>query len=51
MISVEDYEGLMETINIQTDKELMTKLKKSENEISKNPGKTLKDINKEFGIV
>lgn len=49
MISVEDYESLLETIEIQSDKELMKRIKKAEKEIPK--GKSLKDIQKELGLV
>lgn len=51
MISVEDYESLLETIEIQSDKELMKRIKKAEKEIPKGKGKSLKDIQKELGLV
>lgn len=51
MISVEDYESLLETIEIQSDKELMKRIKGAEKEIPKGKGKSLKDIQKELGLV
>jgi len=51
MMSVEDYESLLETIEIQSDKELLKGLKKAEKEIAQGKGKTLEDIQKELGLV
>ena len=51
MMSVEDYESLLETIEIQSDKELLKSLKKAEKEIAQGKGKTLEDIQKELGLV
>ena len=51
MISVEDYESLLETIEIQSDKDLLKSLKKAEKEIAQGKGKTLEDIQKELGLV
>ena len=50
MISVEDYESLLETIDIQSDKDLVKRLKRAEGQISKGKGKRLKEIHKELGL-
>ena len=51
MLSVEDYESILETIEIQSDKELVRRIKKAEKEISQGKGKTLDDLHKELGLV
>lgn len=51
MMSVEDYESLLETIDIQSDKKLMKRIKKAEKEVSKGKGKSLDTLNKELGFV
>lgn len=48
MMSVEDYESLLETIDILSDTRLMKKLKKAEEEIRKGGIKMLSDIEKEL---
>jgi antitoxin YefM len=50
MISVEDYESLLETIDIQSDRALMKRVRKAEGEIAKGKGKALEDIRKELGL-
>ena len=51
LMSVEDYEGLLETLEIESDKELMKRLKKAEKDIKMGKGKTLEEIHKELGVV
>ncbi|MFT5388115.1 MAG: antitoxin YefM [Lysobacterales bacterium] len=51
MLSVDDYESLLETIDIQSDKALMKRIKKAESEITQNKGKSLEQLHKELGIV
>ena len=51
LLSVEDYEGLLETLEIQSDKELVKRLKKAQQDIKKRKFKTLDQIHREMGIV
>jgi len=51
MMSIDDYEGLLETLEIESDPELMKRLKKAEEDMKKGKGKTLEQIHKELGIV
>ena len=51
MMSIDDYESLLETLEIQSDKDLMKKIKKAEVEIAKGKVKSLEEIHKELGIV
>ena len=51
MMSIEDYESLVETLEIQSDKELMKRLKKAEKEKTQGKGKSLEELQREFGIV
>ena len=51
MMSVDDYESLLETIDIQSDKALMRRIKKAGKEISQGKGKSLEDLQKELGLV
>lgn len=48
MMSVEDYESLLETIDILSDTRLMKKIKKAEEEVRKGDIKSLSDIEKEL---
>ncbi|MFH0764210.1 MAG: type II toxin-antitoxin system Phd/YefM family antitoxin [Candidatus Omnitrophota bacterium] len=50
MMSVDDYESLLETLDILGDKGLMKKIRKAEAEIKKGNFKTLDKIDKELGI-
>ncbi|MHA2123112.1 MAG: type II toxin-antitoxin system Phd/YefM family antitoxin [Promethearchaeota archaeon] len=51
MLSVEDYESLLETIEIQSDKDLMKRIKRSDREISQGKVKALEEIHRELDIV
>lgn len=51
MMSVDDYESLLETLDILGDRGLMKKIRKAETEIGKGNVKTLDKIDKELGIV
>jgi len=51
MMSIDDYEGLLETLEIESDPELMKRLKKAEGDFKKGKWKSLEDIHKELGIV
>ena len=51
MMSVEDYESLLETVEIEADKALMKKIKKAEKELAQGRGKLLEALHKELGLV
>ena len=51
MISIDDYEGLLETLEIESDPELMKRLKQAELDMKNGKGKSLEEIHKELGIV
>jgi antitoxin YefM len=51
MLSIDDYESLLETLEIESDKKLMQRLKKAEKDIAAGQGRTLEEIHKELGIV
>jgi prevent-host-death family protein len=51
MISIEDYESILETMEIQSDKILMLRIKKAEKDLKKNKGVSLEAVRKELGIV
>ncbi len=51
MMSVEDYEGLLETMAIESDKALVKRLKKADREIAAGKGVSLDQIHKGLGIV
>ena len=42
---------LLETLEIESDPELMKRLKKAEEDMKKGKGKSLEQIHKELGIV
>ncbi len=48
MMSVDDYEGLVETLNILTDKGMLPKLKKAEQEIREGQFRSLNEIRKDL---
>ena len=50
MMSIEDYESLLETIDVLSDTRLMKKIKKAEEEVRKGDVKMLNDIEKEIGL-
>jgi antitoxin YefM len=51
MMSIGDYEGLLETLEIESDSELMADIRQAEEEMKKGKGKSLEQIHKELGIV
>ena len=51
MMSIDDYEGLLETLEIESDPDLMKRLKQAEEDMKKGKGKSLEQIHKELGIV
>ena len=51
MLSVEDYESLIETIEIESDKKLMKRIRQAEKEKADGKGKPLENIRKELGLV
>ena len=51
IISVDDYESLLETLDVLSDAGLMKKIKKAEAEVRKGNVKALDEIEKELGIV
>mgnify|MGYP001583429528 FL=1 len=51
MMSVEDYESIMETLEIESDKELMKRLKKAKADMKKGRGIPLDDLNKRLKVV
>jgi prevent-host-death family protein len=51
LMSVAEYESLIETLEIESDAPLMRRLKKAALEIQAGKGKSLAQIDKELGIV
>jgi antitoxin YefM len=51
MISVEDYESIIETLAILSDPGMSKKIKQAETEVRKGKIKTLSEIEKEMGCV
>ncbi len=51
MMSVDDYESLLETLDVLGDRGLMKKIRKAETEIRKGNIKMLDKIDEELGIV
>ncbi len=51
LLSVEDYESMVETLEIESDKALMKRLKKAEKDLRAGKGTTLAEIHKELGLV
>ncbi len=50
MMSLEDYESIIETLDIQANKELVKAIKLAEKEIAKGQGKSLDVLQKELGL-
>ncbi len=50
MISIDDYESLLETLDILSEKKLMKNIKQAESDIKKGNLKALDKIEKELGI-
>lgn len=51
MMSIEDYESILETMEIQSDKSLMRRIKKAEKELRAGKGISLEKAKKELGLV
>ena len=51
MMSIEDYESLVETLNIEADKKCLRRIRQAEQALKKGKGKSLTEIDKELGIV
>ena len=51
LMSIEDYESLLETLDILSNRGLMKKIKQAEADIKKGNVKTLDKIERELGIV
>ena len=51
MMSIDDYEGLLETLEIESDPELMADIRQAEKDMKNGKGKSLEQIHKELGIV
>lgn len=51
MMSVEDYEGLLETLEVASDKALVARLKKAQKDLKARKYKSLEDVHRELGIV
>ena len=51
MMSIDDYEGLIEALEIQSDKSLMRRLRKAEKEIKAGKGVSLEEVHKKLGII
>lgn len=51
MMSIEDYEGLIETLDILSDKKLMKRIKAAESDIEKGDLTALDEVERELGIV
>lgn len=51
IMAVEDYESILETLEIQSDKALMRRIRKAEKEIKQGKGIPLEKIEKELGLV
>lgn len=51
IMSIYDYESILETMEIQSDKSLVWKIKKAEKELEKGKGVSLEKVRRELGIV
>lgn len=52
ILSIEDYESLLETLDIERDPSLVRRLRKAQEEIKKGKkGKSLQEIDRELGLV
>ena len=50
ILSVDDYEGMLETMEILRDKVGMRRLKKAESEVREGKTRSLKDIHRDLGV-
>ena len=51
MMSIDDYEGLIETLDILSDKKLMKRIKAAEADIKNGDLTSLEEVERELGIV
>lgn len=51
MMSIDDYESLLETLSILSDPKLMKNIKQAQKEIRRGNVKSLAKVEKELGIV
>jgi len=51
IMSIADYESILETMDIQSDKALMKRLAKAEKERKAGHGRSLDEIKKDMGLV
>lgn len=51
MMSIEDYESIMETLDILSNSGMAKKIKEAEADIKKGKVKTLSEVEKEMGLV
>jgi len=51
MMSIDDYESLLETLSILSDPKLMKRIKQAEKDIKNGNVKSLDKVEKELGIV
>ena len=51
MMSVDDYEGLLETLEIESDPEWMAGIKEAREEMKKGKGVSLEEARRRLGIV
>jgi antitoxin YefM len=51
IMSIEDYESILETMEIQSDKALMLRLKKADEDVKNKKGVSLEKLRKELGLV
>lgn len=51
IMSIEDYESILETMEIQSDKALMLGLKQAEKDMKNRKGTPLEKVRKELGLV
>ena len=51
LLSIEDYEGMLETMDIQRDAQLMRRIKKAEQDMKLGKGKSLDRIKQELYLV
>ena len=51
MMSIDDYESLLETLDVLSNARLMKKIRKAGAELKKGNIKTLDEVEKELGVV
>lgn len=51
IMSIDDYESIIETLDVLADKKLMKRIKQAETDIQKGDLRTLEEVEKDLGIV